>query len=157
MPDKSLQPGRDAHSRPGRLTGRLDDALQSRVNEVAERRFAEYDRRLADIDSRLKRQRRDLDKVSREAATGASLLQRLIPQLEALEVRFSQQQSGSGPVTGTTEEVAEARSVVEEVRREHDRVRARLSGVAWYEDRLRKLEEQVEAVTSRLSEERPHG
>ncbi len=57
---------------------------------------------------------------------------------------------------GTPDEVEQARSIVDEVRREHDRVRARLSGVAWYEDRLRVLEERVEALTSGLSEEGSH-
>ncbi len=114
------------------------------------------DRRLADIEGRLRRQRRELDKLSREVKACVSLLQRLSPQLAALEVRLSEQQPAPSAVTGTPDEVQQARSIVDEVRREHDRVRARLSGVAWYEDRLRKLEERIEALDSG-SEEAPHG
>lgn len=117
---------------------------------------AEVELRLADIESRLKRQRRALDKVAHESASCASLLQRLIPQIEALEVRLSELQRSQAPVQGTPAEVEGARSVVEEVRREHDRVRARLSGVSWYEDRLRRLEEQLGPLTSSLSEEGQH-
>ena len=126
------------------------------VDEAVELRFAGYDRLLADITTRLNRQRKALDRVSREAARGANLLERLIPQLAALEVRMSEQQRDLAPLQATPGELDEARSIVEEVRREHDRVRARLSGVAWYEDRLRKVEEQLEALTSRMAEERPH-
>jgi uncharacterized coiled-coil protein SlyX len=146
MPDKSSPRAGDAAPR-GLMRGRLGAAIQWRVNEVVELRFAEYDRLLADIETRLNRQRKTLDKASLEAARRVKLLEVLIPQLAALEVRLSEQER----------EVDEARSIVEEVRREHDRVRARLSGVAWYEDRLRKVEEQLETLTSRMSEERPHG
>jgi len=125
------------------------------AHDAVDPRLAGSDRRLADIEGRLRRQRRELDRVSREVTACASLLQRLIPQLAALEVRLSEQQRDPATVTGTPDEVEQARSIVDEVRREHDRVRARLSGVAWYEDRLRKLEERIEALDSG-SEEAPH-
>ncbi len=126
------------------------------ADDAVDQRPAGSDRRLADIEGRLRRQRRELDRVSREVIACAALLQRLMPQLAAVEVRLSEQRRDPATVTGTPDEVEEARSIVEEVRREHDRVRARLSGVAWYEDRLRKLEERIEALASG-SEEAPHG
>ena len=156
MPDKPSPRVGDAAPR-GLMRGRLGAAIQWRVNEVVELRFAEYDRLLADIETRLNRQRKTLDKASLEAARRVKLLEVLIPQLAALEVRLSEQERDVAPLEGTPGEVDEARSIVEEVRREHDRVRARLSGVAWYEDRLRKVEEQLETLASRMSEERPHG
>lgn len=154
MPDKSPHPSREI---PGHRESeaRLDGAIRSRVDEVVDRRLADLDRRLTDIEKRLKRQRRELDQASRDASTRLSQIQRLVPQLAALEVRVSEQQRSSVLVTGTPSEMEEARSVVDEVRREHDRVRARLSGVAWYEDRLRKLEEQLETLTSGVPEEGP--
>jgi hypothetical protein len=41
-------------------------------------------------------------------------------------------------------QVDEARSLIDEIRREHSQIRARLSAVAQYEDRLRKLEDRSE-------------
>jgi hypothetical protein len=41
---------------------------------------------------------------------------------------------------GTPEDLPEARRLLDEVVREHERIRVRFSGIALYEERLRKLE-----------------
>jgi uncharacterized protein involved in exopolysaccharide biosynthesis len=51
------------------------------------------------------------------------------------------------PATGDQSEQAEARSLVEEVRSEHARVRARLSAVASYEHRIAQLEQTLNTLT----------
>ena len=47
------------------------------------------------------------------------------------------------PTAATPEELTEARSLIEEIRAEHARIRVRLSAVSSYEERLRRIEEQL--------------
>ncbi len=73
-------------------------------------------------------------------------LLRLSPQVAALEERL---ESLRGRVedprwTASTPEQAEARSLIEEVRREHAQIRARISAATVFEERLRRLEEANE-------------
>jgi hypothetical protein len=66
---------------------------------------------------------------------------RLGPHVAALEVRIADRERAGGPVeVGTPEDVPEARRLLDEVAREHERIRVRFSGIALYEERLRKLE-----------------
>ena len=66
---------------------------------------------------------------------------RLGPHMAALEVRMADREHAGGPVeVGTPEDVPEARRLLDEVVREHERIRVRFSGIARYEERLRKLE-----------------
>lgn len=66
---------------------------------------------------------------------------RLGPHVAALEVRIADQEHAEGPVeVGSPEDVAEARRLLDDVVREHERIRVRFSGIALYEERLRKLE-----------------
>ena len=66
---------------------------------------------------------------------------RLGPHVAALEVRIADRERAEGPVeVGSSEDVTEARRLLDDVVREHERIRVRFSGIALYEERLRKLE-----------------
>jgi hypothetical protein len=68
-------------------------------------------------------------------------LNRLGPHVAALEVRIADRERAEGPVeVGSPGDTAEARRLLDEVVREHERIRVRFSGIALYEERLRKLE-----------------
>ena len=70
-------------------------------------------------------------------------LDRIATDLRSLEQRIDGLASGATPVTGDETEVAEARNVLDAVRTEHARVRARLQVVSRYEERIRRIEEAV--------------
>jgi uncharacterized protein involved in exopolysaccharide biosynthesis len=80
-------------------------------------------------------------------------LVRVSPQLAALEQRVEGLRARlDDPVHPADEgETAEARSLVEEVRAEHARVRARISAATVFEERLRVLEERlgIDSATGR--------
>lgn len=66
---------------------------------------------------------------------------RLGPHVAALEVRIADRERAEGPVeVGSPEDLTEARRLLDDVVREHERIRVRFSGIALYEERLRKLE-----------------
>ncbi len=68
-------------------------------------------------------------------------LDRLGPHVAALEVRIADRERWDGPVeVGDPGELTEARRLLDDVVREHERIRVRLSGIALYEERLRRLE-----------------
>jgi hypothetical protein len=68
-------------------------------------------------------------------------LDRLGPHVAALEVRIADRERAEGPVeVGGPGELTEARRLLDDVVREHERIRVRFSGIALYEERLRKLE-----------------
>jgi predicted nucleic acid-binding Zn-ribbon protein len=70
-------------------------------------------------------------------------LRRLAPHLAAVDQRVAGLERPQ--VTGEASD--EARSLVEEIRTEHARVRARLSAVAAYEQRITKVEQAVTALS----------
>jgi hypothetical protein len=53
----------------------------------------------------------------------------------------------SGAFVAEPAEQAEARSLVEEIRREHQQIRVRMQVVSQYEERLRRVEESLLALT----------
>ena len=114
------------------LKAELADRVRS-VRDDVDRRFGELDRRLGDLDRRI-------GAVERQADWSANELARLAPQVAALETRV-EFKARPTVLTGELEDLPEARSLVEIVRDEHARVRARLSLVSAYEERLRRLEE----------------
>ena len=95
----------------------------------------------SDLDKRIGELERRLDAVERESSWSANELSRLAPQAAAFETRLEQQ---ARPVvlTGELADLPEARLLVDVVREEHARVRARLSLVSAYEERLRRLEQR---------------
>ena len=95
----------------------------------------------SDLDKRIGDLERRLDAVERESSWSANELARLGPQAAAFETRLEQQ---ARPVvlTGELADLPEARLLVDVVREEHARIRARLSLVSAYEERLRRLEQR---------------
>lgn len=98
--------------------------------------------------SKLGELRRTLRDVRRQQGRVGDLereLMRLSPQVAALETRVEElaRRLDPAPEAGSPEDFAEARSLVEEVRAEHARVRARISAASVFEERLRVLEEQA--------------
>lgn len=102
---------------------------------------------LAEVTARLNRQHGRLQVVERELA-------RLSPQVAASEARLEDLRQRLEQPRFDDAERAEALSLVEEIRREHQRVRARISAATRYEERLRQVEEtlsQLDAQQQRTS------
>jgi chromosome segregation ATPase len=105
----------------------------------------EYHGTVGDMRGRLDDLIRRFDEVERLQKWSANELERIIPQvaaqesqLESLREKISAVPAADGP------QVDEARSLIDEIRREHMQIRVRLTAVAQYEDRLRKLEDRAE-------------
>jgi hypothetical protein len=64
-------------------------------------------------------------------------------QIGALEHRLGavEQRLADGALTADDTSLAEARSVVDAVRREHEQIRVRMQIISAYEERLRRVEE----------------
>lgn len=110
---------------------RIDERLRDRVEPVQDG----HGRRLDALEAALEHLRGDLGWLRGE-------LDRLMPQvaaqgtaLETLREKLALAPASDEP------ETAEARSLIDQVRREHAQIRVRLTGIACYEDRLRKLED----------------
>ena len=122
----------DVHGQLAELRDRLHH-LDRRLDELAGR-DGELDKRIGELERRL-------DPVERESSWSANELARLAPQAAAFEARL-EQQAAPTVLTGELTDLPEARTLVEVVREEHARVRARLSLVSAYEERLRRLEQR---------------
>ncbi|TDQ04975.1 hypothetical protein [Labedaea rhizosphaerae] len=73
----------------------------------------------------------------------ANEVERLIPHVSAQESQLEALRQKLTVVPAADEpELAAARSLIDEVKREHAQIRVRLTGIAQYEDRLRKLEDK---------------
>lgn len=97
-----------------------------------------------EVAQRLNRQLRRIEELEREAA-------RVAPQLAALEARVESLREtverGFLPtprVNGTVVADPEIRTVWEEMRRQQEQVRARISAAARFEERLRRVEDSLE-------------
>ena len=125
------------------LHGRLGELaeLRDRLHHL-ERRVDELTGRDGELDKRIGELERRLDPVERESSWSANELARLAPQAAAFEGRL-EQQARPQVLTGHLADLPEARTLVEVVREEHARVRARLSLVSAYEERLRRLEQRA--------------
>jgi anti-sigma28 factor (negative regulator of flagellin synthesis) len=136
---------------------RLDDQ-QRRAAEVREK----LDRRLSTQADRLTEQGKQLQAMKKTLAAvqaqvrpyerAASLTEldyrRTSLQVGGLEERVGrlEQRIADGELTSDDASVAEARSLIEAVRREHDQARVRLQIISSYEERLRRVEASVVAL-----------
>jgi uncharacterized protein involved in exopolysaccharide biosynthesis len=129
-----------------KLSARTNEAVAWRVAEQLDPVRADFDERLRrledDFGRRLGDLERRMDAVERESSWSANELARIAPQVAAFETRLEQQVRPE-VVTGSAEDLPEARALLETVREEHARVRARLALVSAYEERLRRLESRV--------------
>ncbi|UOZ09242.1 MULTISPECIES: hypothetical protein [unclassified Amycolatopsis] len=111
--------------------------LADRVNNL-EHATADHRRRLDNAEHNLDQARGDLGWARAE-------LDRLIPHVAAQEGRLETLRESISLVPNTdTPQLAEARTLIEEIQRQHAQIRARLAGISRYEDRLRRLEDRVE-------------
>ena len=96
---------------------------------------------LRSVRARLDRQHQRIAELERE-------LIRVSPQLAALEERVEalRQRVESPDHTSSPENEAQATSLVEEIKREHAQVRARISAAAVFEERLRVVEERLQGM-----------
>jgi chromosome segregation ATPase len=116
-----------------RLTGRAATADIARVRQ-----------RLDRIADRVGKAEAAARATAKEAEFHVREVNRIAPQLSALEAKVEdlRQELGTRPdrVTGN---LGTARSLVEEIRTEHARIRVRLSALTTYEERLRRIEEKL--------------
>ena len=102
--------------------------------------------RVRALQERAERQHERIADLERE-------LKRVSPQLAALEERLEdlRQRIEMPDLDASDADRAEARSLVEEIRREHAQVRARITAATVFEERLRVLEERagVDSKTGR--------
>lgn len=106
--------------------------------------------RLRKLEQRAHRQHERIAELERE-------LGRVSPQLAALEARVEdlRENLGQRPISATAEEHDEARLLLDDVRREHRQVRARISSATVFEERLRVVEDRVgvDSATGRPTSE----
>jgi chromosome segregation ATPase len=115
------------------LYGSVDDH-QRQLAEVQEARH-DLGRRLGDLERRY-------NEVERLQRWSANELERIIPQVAAQEAQLETLREKLAAVPAAERpEIDESRSLIDEIRREHSQIRVRLTAVAQYEDRLRKLED----------------
>ncbi|AGM02837.1 hypothetical protein [Amycolatopsis keratiniphila] len=127
--------GRIARLIDFRIDERLRD-LNGRVNDL-EHATADHRRRLDGAESGLEHARGDLRWTRAE-------LDRLIPSVAAQEAQLEDlRESLSLPVHADKPELVEARSLIQEIQRQHAQIRVRLAGIARYEDRLRRIEDTI--------------
>ncbi|MCZ2859539.1 hypothetical protein [Blastococcus sp. VKM Ac-2987] len=142
------------------LSRRLD-ALAARVDQLADRvdRIdqlpAALDLKAAAVDLKNVSERVDrLDEVTgsaedrlrrldEQATWNAHQISRLAPQAASFEQRLERQARPVVVNAGGNDELSESRMLVDVVREEHARIRARLSAVSAYEERIRRLEDRA--------------
>ncbi|MEU3274028.1 hypothetical protein ABZ639_24590 [Saccharomonospora sp. NPDC006951] len=124
---------------------RFDQRIRDHAARVADHdeRITEQEHCTVDHRRRLAALESGLDKVRGDLRWTAGELERLIPhvaaqeaQLEDLRAKIAVTPSADGG------QLSEARALIEEVQRQHAQIRVRLTGIAKYEERLARLEEQ---------------
>ena len=105
----------------------------------------EYHHTVGDLRGRLDHLVRRFDEVERLQRWTANELERIVPQVAAQESQLeSLREKITAVPAGDQAQLDESRTLIDEIRREHAQVRVRLTAVAQYEDRLRKLEDRAE-------------
>ena len=123
---------------------RLDETYRSveeyrRLVPEHERARRDFGRRLADMERRF-------GEVERIQRWSHNELERIIPQIAAQESQLESLREKLGAVPAADgPQIDESRSLIDEIRREHSQIRVRLTAVAQYEDRLRKLEDHTKS------------
>jgi chromosome segregation ATPase len=88
---------------------------------------------------------RRFEEMERLQRWTANELERVIPQVASQESQLESLREKLAAVPASDQpQVDEARTLIDEIRREHAQIRVRLTAVAQYEDRLRKLEDRAE-------------
>ena len=105
------------------------NAHERRLEEQRQRmdRLAEFERRFREVEKAQHWSGNELERIIPQIAAQESQLESLREKLDAVPAADQPQ-------------IDESRSLIDEIRREHSQIRVRLTAVAQYEDRLRKLE-----------------
>jgi chromosome segregation ATPase len=136
------------------LLGRLTRLIDFRVNELRRGLDAQVEARIDEQEHCTVDHRRRLDLIEAglkdmqgEQRWTRNELDRLMPHVAAQDARIEdlREQISLAPSSDTADQ-AVARSLVEEIQRQHAQIRVRLAGIARYEDRLRKLEDEPQPV-----------
>ncbi|HEY7593244.1 MAG TPA: hypothetical protein VH969_08815 [Actinophytocola sp.] len=108
------------------------DAHERRLDEQRQRmdRLAELERRFREVEKAQHWSANELERIIPQIAAQESQLESLREKLAALPAADQPQ-------------IDESRALIDEIRREHSQIRVRLTAVAQYEDRLRKLEDRT--------------
>ncbi|HEV7648101.1 MAG TPA: hypothetical protein VGP26_08070 [Actinophytocola sp.] len=123
---------------------RLDEAY--RAIEEYRRLVPEHERARRDFGRRLADMERRFGEVERIQRWSYNELERIIPQIAAQESQLESLREKLGAVPAADQpQIDESRTLVDEIRREHNQIRVRLTAVAQYEDRLRKLEDHTKS------------
>jgi chromosome segregation ATPase len=120
----------------------------------AEARLQRHDRQLGRHVERLDRHKERLDAIKPTVWRAATLLDVLATQIAAIEERL-QTLSDKLDLRGdepTDDEKAQARSLLDEVREEHRRIRVRFGVVTRYEERIRRLESALAEEIAKAEE-----
>ena len=84
------------------------------------------------------------ERAAKDAETHVRELNRVAPQLAALEAKVEDLRHRlDTPRAADDDDLAAARTLVDAIQREHEQIRVRLSAVTTYEERLRRIEEQL--------------
>lgn len=129
---------RIVHPLEGNRLYELYGTVDHHERQVGELRDARNDlgRRLGELERRF-------GEVERLQRWSANELERIIPQIAAQESQLESLREKLAAVPAADRpEIDESRSLIEEIRREHSQIRARLTSVAQYEERLRRLEDR---------------
>ena len=116
--------------------------LRTRLTEQ-QRSADRQDQRLKELEARLKQADRALALEAVERERRDAQFGTLEARLADLEQGLSDSRAGVGHAPVDEEQLGEGRDLLEAVRTEHARIRARMQVVSAYEERLRRVEESV--------------
>jgi len=126
-----------------KVKNRADAALAWRIQQSIDELRGEMDGRLRGLEDRLGGVEHRLNGLEPRLVEAEQVLRRMGPQIAAIEGRLESRRESGEPVTADAAGLAEARSLLEAVRAEHERIRARVALASHYEERLRVLEGKV--------------
>jgi hypothetical protein len=123
-----------------RRSGGFDEVANRLVKTDA--RLTRQAERVTRLGDRLNRHQELLDEIKLAAYRATSMLEILGAQVGALEERLQSLSDTVelGQYDATDDEKAEARSLLEEIRDEHRRIRVKFGTMTSYEERVRRLE-----------------
>jgi chromosome segregation ATPase len=139
------------------VSDRIKRLIDYRINEqipaerlehyyqTVDRLAHEHQESVEDLRRRLGELEHRFNEVEKLQRWTANELERMIPQVASQESQLEslREKIAAVPV-GDQPQIDESRTLIDEIRREHSQIRVRLTAVAQYEDRLRKLEDRAE-------------
>lgn len=128
-----------------RINEKIPLARLEHYYDKVDRLADEHQESVSDLRGRIDDLSRRYDEIERLQKWTANELERIIPQVGSQESQLESLREKLVAVPAADQpQIDEARSLIDEIRREHMQIRVRLTAVAQYEDRLRKLEDRAE-------------